>query len=462
MTLQFTRLIAAAATAGLLLGGCGGGGNGSSGIPSTTSVNPTSVGKLSFAVGTANIQGTTTALNVVTTYRTASGVGASLTNTPTISGPSPFFVGVTPSGEGAGADAYSTVPAPGATPVPLITPGPGVLDTSSGTITGTPQTIPYGANVPTESSTFGQSGGVFSQGLAPGNEYVSTNRAFSYEPYNIDVYETVFSSNSDPAAIPWGGPPSFDPNADGMGLRDGLSTLKYGVIGIPEGFTAFTGVTPTTGNYTMNLSVPTGHNGSTPTFATVTGTAAITSTAVLPALDPTLLAFTPDANGGATYTIPASYFTGGIKEVYIQVVDLGDGGTNCQGTYGPAFAPDYYTVVATAPGTNIQFPDTDGPNTAVGTGPTTLTPSESICTATANTLANGGTPTPGDTYEVMVIALDYDAFGNTFISTSKPPAQVATWNGTQADISVSTTATGVSPAVPALTKRAGLIIKRHH
>lgn len=448
MNLQSTRILAAAAAAGLLLGGCGGGGNGSSGIPSTTSTNPTSVGKLSFAVGTANIQGTI-GLNVAAVYRASDGLSASLTNTPTISGPAKFFTGAT-AATADGADFYSTIPG-----------GPGVLDISSGTITGTPQTLQYGTAVATNTSSFGQSGGVFSQAISPGNESVSSNQAFSYRPYDIDVYQATFASaaadKNNAADVPFGGPPAFDPDGNGMGLRDGLNTLKYGVLGIPEGFTAFaaTGLTPAAGAYTMSLSVPTGHSGATPTFSTVTGSASITSTTPLPSLDPTLLAFTPDGSGGATFTIPASYFTGGVTEVYVQVVDLGDGGTNCQGTYGTPAGPVYYTIVATAAGAQ-KLPDTDGPNTAVNAGASSLTPSESICTAAANTTANGGTATPGDTYTVMVVGLDYDAYGNSYIKSSKPPAQVATWNGTQADITVSNVLSGVYPAVPALKRRAAV------
>lgn len=469
MNLQSTRILAAAAAAGLLLGGCGGGGNGSSGIPSTTSTNPTSVGKLSFAVGTANIQGTI-GLNVAAVYRSSDSLSASLVNTPTISGPSAFFTGATAASPGTGVDDYTTIPGGscdttkaylpqacgGATPPPG---GPGVLDVSSGTLTGTPQSLQYGLAVATNASTFGQSGGVFSEDLSPGIEQVSNNQAFSYVPYNIDVYQTVFSSTNDAAAVPWGGPPAFDPNGDGMGVRDGLSTLAHGVLGIPEGFTAFTGITPATGAYTMSLSVATGHSGATPTFSKVTGSASITSTTALPVLDPTLLAFTPDGSGGATFTIPASYFSGGIKEVYVQIVDTGtvvkgaEAG-NCQGSYGAGTYPVYYTFVATAAGSET-LPDKDGPNGAVGKGPGTLTPTDSICTAADNTAALGAA-SPGDNYEVMVIGLDYDAYGNTFIKSSSPPSQVATWNGTQADISVSAPISAAYPAVPALKSRAAI------
>jgi hypothetical protein len=202
----------------------------------------------------------------------------------------------------------------------------------------------------------------------------------------------------------------------------------------------------------MSLSVATGFSGSTPTFQTVKGTAALSSTTPLPLLDATLLAFTPDGNGGATFTIPASYFSGGVKEVYVQVIDTGNGSTNCQGALGATGGAGdvYYTIVETAGG-NYKLPDTDGPNIGASGA---LTPSESICTAAANTAANGGTATAADSYEVLVIGADYDMYGYSYISSKKPPAQVASFNGNQADITVSVPLTGVYPAVPAMTKRA--------
>ncbi len=436
---QHTRLIAAVAAAGLLLGGCGGGGgNGSGGIPATTSTNPASAGKLTFAVGTANIEGTTTALNVVTTFRASSGLSASLVNTPTITGPLTFTVAA--SAPNGGADPFSTIPG-----------GPGAMDIASNSITGTPQTVHVGTT-PTASneSSFGQSGGVFSQSLSAGNETNNTGQAYSYVPYGIDVYQTTALAG-DPGNVPFGGPPAFDPDGNGMGLRDGLNLLEYGVVGIPEGFTSFAGVTPNTGTYTMSLSVSTGFSGSTPTFQTVTGSASLTSTTPLPLLDATQLAFTPDGNGGATFTVPASYFTGGVKEVYVQVIDTGIGGTNCQGVLGTEDGAGnvYYTIVATAAG-NYTLPDTDGPNIGASG---TLVPSESICTAAANTTANNGTATAGDNYEVLVIGTDYDMYGYSYISSKKPPAQVASFSGSQADITVSVPLTGVYPAAPAKKTR---------
>ncbi|HEX8806350.1 MAG TPA: hypothetical protein VF741_05335, partial [Candidatus Aquilonibacter sp.] len=432
MNAKHTQLLAAVAAAGLMLGGCGGGGgNGSGGIPPISSTNPASAGKLTFAVGTANIEGTTTALNVVTTFRSSDGLSASLVNTPTISGPFKFTVAA--AAAGSGADPFSTIPG-----------GPGPMDIAASSITGTPQTVHVGTT-PTSSneSSFGQSGGVFSQSISPGNETNNTGQAYSYVPYNIDVYG-LSALNGDPGDVPFGGPPAFDPDGNGMGLRDGLNLLGHGVLGIPEGFTAFDGLTPSTGTYSMSLSVSTGFSGSTPTFSTVTGSATLSSTTPLPLLDATLLAFTPDGNGGATFTVPASYFAGGVSEVYVQVIDTGNGSTNCQGALGATGGAGdvYYTIVATAGG-SYTLPDTDGPNIGAAGA---LTASESICTAAANTAANGGTATAADSYEVLVIGADYDMYGYSYITSKKPPAQTASFSGKQADITVSAPLTAVYPA----------------
>jgi hypothetical protein len=432
MNVKRSPLMAAATVAGLLLSGCGGGGNGSAGIPSTTSVNPTSVGKLTFAVGTANIDGTT-GLNVVAMYRSSNGLAASLVNTPTISGPMSLpATAAAPSK--LSADPFSTIPG-----------GPGPVDLAAKAITGTPQSVHQGTTPTTATeSSFGQSGGVFSQSLSPGNE-TTGGTPYSYVPYGIDVYGTTALAG-DPANEPFGGPPAFDPDGNGMGLRDGLNNLGAGVVGIPEGFTSFeAGIVPVAGQYTMSLAVATGFSGSTPTTATVTGTATLSSVTPLPTL--TAPAFTPDGNGGGSVTLPSADFTGGVSEVYVQIIDTGNGkgNSNCQGVRGATggAGPVYYTIVATAAGT-YTLPDTDGPNLLTSGGPSALQASPSICTVAQNTAANGGTASPGDNYEVQLIGTDYDMYGASLINPKKPPAQVPSFNGTQADITVSAPVTGTS------------------
>jgi hypothetical protein len=419
MKLKMTRFVLSVAAAGVILGGCGGASNGSSGIPTITSVNPVSTGKLEFAVGTANLYGTASGLNVVSTYRQASGISNVLLDTPTITGPFKIPTAATAPG-GLAFDPVSTLPG-----------APGALD-SNGTITGTPQNG-------TQLSTFGIAGGVFTDGISPGNSNVTTTQADSYVPYsqpmyNSDAGPTVANGvPANPTFVPWGGPPAFDPDKNGMGTRDGLNNLGAGVLGEPEGFTMFEGVTVAAGSYTLSLAVPTGFNGATPTSATVTATATMASTALLPTL--TSPSVTLDLKGGGTFTLPAADFSGGITEVYVQIVDLGNGtSSNCQGVRGAGFAPVYYTFVEKAAGT-YTLPDTDGPNTNTTGGPSGLTPSPSICTIAQNTAA-AGAAAAGDTFYVQVIGTDYDMYGATFpITTSQSPTLTGA-NG-QADITVS-------------------------
>lgn len=434
MNLQKTRSILAIAAVGVLLGGCGGGGNGSAGIPSISSVNPISTGKLQISVGTANIYGTATGLNVVTTYRQSNGLSNVLVDTPTITGP---FTLPGAAAAGGGVDPYSTLPA-----------GPSVEEVAAhGTISGTSQTIPLstpvcdqtspctvsGATIQPNTSTFGQSGGVFVNGLSPGN---STNQgvASSYTPFTEPMYDTTGTTFT-----PFGGPPAFDPDGNGMGLRDGLNNLGAGVLGIPEGFTLFENVGLTaTGTYTLSVVVPTGFNGSTPTTATVTATATLGSLTTLPTITaPTL---TLDGNGGGSFVavLPA-----GVTEEYVQVLDTGAGGPSCQGVLGTTFANVYYTFIVKAAGT-VTIPDTDGPNTVTSGGPSAIKASPTICTSAQNTAANGGTATAGDSYSVQAFGLDYPLYEATYpINKSQSPT--ITGASGQSDITISAVATGTSP-----------------
>src|SRR5581483_10331850 len=91
------RTLKARATALLALfstiaAGCGGGG--SAGVPTPTQP-PLQPDKLQLAVGTANVFGGGTGLNVVTTFRAPNGDSATLANTPILTGPSGFTVPAT-------------------------------------------------------------------------------------------------------------------------------------------------------------------------------------------------------------------------------------------------------------------------------------------------------------------------------------------------------------------------------
>ena len=115
-------------------------------------------------------------------------------------------------------------------------------------------------------------------------------------------------------------------------------------------------------------------------------------------------------------------------------MDSGDGGTNCQGEVGAAAFPVYYTILVKAPGT-YTLPDTIGPNTTITSGVSDITPSESICTAAANTTANGAT-TVGDSYSVQAIGADYPLYESLYPGNTSQSPTLAGANG-QADITIS-------------------------
>jgi hypothetical protein len=451
-------VVALALTGGLLAGCSGGNTGGSNGIPKISTTNPIATGTLKFAVGTANLYGTATGLNVVSTYRQANGLSNVLLDSPTITGP---FILPAAGTAGGGVDDYSTLPS-----------GPSVEETAHhGRITSTLSSLAPGepacdqvtpctvdlatggtTQVAPNTSTFGQSGGVFTNGLSPGNSTVN-GVAASYVPYSEPLYDTTSGNQF----TPFGGPPAFDPNKTGLGLRDGLSNIGAGVVGIPEGFTPFAGVRIGVGTFTLSLSVPT----STSSSSTVSATASLASAALLPTIvAPTL---TLDGTGGGTLavTLPA-----GVTEEYVEIVDFGpDGltapvGTSCQGAIGAAegAGPVYYTIVATASGV-YSLPDTIGPNTDTTGGIAGITPSPSICTAAQNTAANGGTATDPDTYTVQAIGVDYPAYESTYpITASAAPTLVGA--GGQADITISAVA-GPFPVVMGGSNNRSMLLQGH-
>jgi hypothetical protein len=423
------------AAAAALLAGCGGGG--SNGIPPISSVNPTSSGVLQFAVGTANLYGTMTGLNVVSTYRQSNGLSNVLVDTPTITEP---FVLPAAGTAGDGVDAYSTLPT-----------GPSASEVATGAeITGTSQSLHPGTpacdqatscsvasasgpnvTIPPNTTTFGQSGGVFTNGISPGNS-TTGGVASSYVPYAEPLYDTA-SGN---AFIPFGGPPAFDPDKDGLGLRDGLFNLGAGVLGIPLGISTFAGVKISGGAYKLSLAVPT----STSSYGTVSASATLGSTALLGTITAPTLAL--DGKGGGTFTV-ASLPTGVTEEV-VEIVDFGtgtDAPDNCQGAIGATIdnqgggaGPVYYTILVKSAGT-YTLPDSIGPNTTISSGKNTITPSPSICTVAQNT-ATAGTAAPGDTYTVQAIGADYPLYESLYPNTTSESPTITGASG-QADITIS-------------------------
>jgi hypothetical protein len=393
-------------------------------------VNPLS-GDLQLAVGTANIYGdvdgsTNLGINVVETYRqtksgTAPGDTNALVNTPTITGPfkNPTTAG-TPDGYGA-----------------TVETGPGPTDVGTGTMSATGQPNPGDPTV--AASTFGVSTNASGFGLEPFN-YTSVNgnsagTPLSYVPYTQPLFDPAGPSGTGTdlnAFVPWGGPPAYDPDGTGLGVRDG-NPVPPGVVGVSLGLDVFQDVAPKLGTYTLSVQVPT----SSTTNGTATATATLGSTAILPAITPAVV--TVDSNGDGGGTVTATLPTG-VTEALVQILDVGpDNGTSGINTCNGAYAePVYYTLEFTASGTKA-LPPAIGPGTGAGKG------SPSLCSAAANTsansTANGGTGTAldGDAFLVQTIGYDYPAYEISYPNSNGNPAP-ALLTGSQADITISSSA----------------------
>jgi len=471
------RRITILALAGVVAAtGCGGGGGfvphgGSVGPGAFMKLTPSSpsYGSLQFAVGTANLYGARVGLNVVSTFRQGDGASAVGVDTPKVSGPFRILASAVPSFAESSAynagfpDPYTTV----------FNGGPSAREVHGTSVTGTPQTVAPGtpscdgsgpfppapprqkfvrcpAGLSPNTTTFGQSGGVFAMGIQPANAVAATGQAYSYQPYPEPAY-----ASSDVVShyqfVPWGGPPAFDPDRDHMGTRDGLILAGFDSFGDPfflgvgEGITVFDGTQIKGGTYSMTVAISTTGSGGV-TTSYVTKTAHLNAADKLPAVAAPVVHF--DGKGGAYFT---THLPPRVTQAYIQIVDWGpDGGPargsngtatppNCQKARGTKFAPVYYTFEITShkPKT-YRLPDNDGPNLATSGGAGNLQPSPSICTSAQNTAANGS-KAYADDIVVQMIGFDYPvyqaALGLTLATTPQnPPIKNASG---QADITIS-------------------------
>ncbi|HEY1975099.1 MAG TPA: hypothetical protein VGG89_00960 [Candidatus Baltobacteraceae bacterium] len=426
----------------------------------------TSYGALQFAVGTANVYGGSVGLNIVSTFRQSNGYSAVGVSTPKVSGPFRIDARAVPSF--AEANSSSGFPDPYTT---VFNGGPSAREWRGSSIDGTPQTVapgtpscdgigtfpkpPKGQNfvrcpngLSPNTTTFGESGGVFAMGFQPANAVAETGQGYSYQPYPQPMY-----SAHDPISryvfVPWGGPPAFDPDLDHMGTRDGL--ILAGVdsfgdpyfLGVGEGVTVFDRTTPRSGDYTLAVAISTVGSGGV-TTTTVRKTATLNASHVLPKM--TAPVFVPDGNGGGHVT---AFLPFGVKEAYVQIVDYGprggphdganSGASNCQGARGTQFAPVYYTLLVTSHAkATYRLPDTDGPNLATSGGAGNLKPSPSICTAAQNTTALGS-KTNADDIVVQTIGFDYPAYeaAHGLIERTTPQKPTITNAAGQADITLS-------------------------
>jgi hypothetical protein len=461
------KLALTGATAALVLSACGAG---ASGPPSTHTVSPTASGKLQFAVGTANIYGIATGLNVVSTFRASDGRSPVEVNAPTISGPFTFGTLATGCSGGGVSDLFTTVfpsstcsgttqdlnvppgggtgysgpsaqewtAAIGATSASITSTSPGLSNATFVCDSYTPCTSNGGTVLP-NTTTFGQGGGVFAMGLQPANLGNSGTPYTGYAPYPLPLYDQN-TSTVEPTTTPWGGPPSLDADGKGMGTRDGTYDVGA-VLGVNEGVTVFQGLVPSAGTYTLAVSIPTGVNAQGGTaYGTVSSTSTLTATApvIATATSPVM---TEDGTGGGTF--PGFALPAGATEALIQVVDYGPGGPgtndqNCagsaSGSVGTNIGPVYYTIVYHAGGAAPVLPDNDGPNLDAGLGSSKFDPGPSICTAAQNTTALGAA-TGADIYSTQVIAVDYPLYEASQLFGAQSPTIVGAAG--QDDISIS-------------------------
>lgn len=377
---------------------------GQTGPPNVTVVNPSSSGRLQFAVGTANVAGTP-GLNVVATYRQANGASAVLVNTPKLTGPFTLPAATAPSNfYGGGADGLFNQGDPQAT----ADTGPSADEVAGRYIGGTAQTQASNPNqgVPT---TLGSSGGVFGNGFFPGN-YTSSGNPYSYNPY----YQPFYAGNSatpGTAFLPVGGPPTFDPNRNGGGTQDG--SFSAPIKGISLGLSVFAGVTPGVGQYNLQVTIPTAG------FPVVSAPpATLASTALLPALTAPVVTFNGDGSAAVAYILPA-----GVAGAYVQLVDL----NYCNGG-----SPVPYTFWVTASGSRA-VPNTLGPKGKSG-GP-------AICTAAMNNAGSGGSVTTGDPVQAVLIGFDYDHNALQYNGTTGQAYPQAPALPARADVTISPIAT---------------------
>lgn len=282
--------------------------------PSQTGPNPLTIGKLQFAVGTANVAGTP-GLNTVVTYRKADGTSAVLLSTPAIVGPTGFVVPSTTDSTGAALAGN---------------------DAGTNSITGSAHPTVGTAAAPT---TFGASGGAFGYGFQPDNS--TTAGSASFARYPLPFYTTGRQLRY------IAGPPAFPQTRDG--------NYATGFAGWTLGFTDFL-ATPVAGTYALNLTIPTGFNASgNPTSGVVSASATLGSTALLPTFAaPT---FAPDSAGGGTasVTVPA-----GVTDAYVIIVDSAAGATDC--FPGTQSRPVYYALHTTTTGSqSLVLPPNLGP-----------------------------------------------------------------------------------------------------
>lgn len=405
---------------------------GQTGPPNQTTIDPTinGNGKLSLAVGTANIAGAGVGLNVVPLFRQKNGSSAVLVDAPKLTGPFILPKAAAPDLAAAQYDANSTADV-----------GPSANEVTNHYIGGSPQPTQIGLPSATN-STFGVYGGVFGNGFAPVNygtgglPQENVNGSAVFYPYFQPFYAGVNASFYAPANPPTGAPltntflqtasaPAFDPAGNGHGPTG----PNFPQNALSLGLNVFKGVTPVAGAYTLNAIIQT--TGSViappPASATLTNAGLVLPVATVGGAAPAVT-----FNGDGTFTVTNVSIAAPTVGAYVEVIDAGpSGGTGCNGA--SSSTPVFYTKWVTATGP-AAFSNANAPY-----GQTTA-----VCTAAQNTAAAGAT-TPGDTIQVVVIGFDYNEYalqyngptGATYPQAPTLPAQA------DSSISLSTYATSI-------------------
>lgn len=395
---------------------------------------------LQFAVGTVNLYGTSTGLNVVVTYRQPAsgyhpGDSGALVSSPTLQ--LPFAIRIA-AGTSAGWDPDSSA---------LSGPSPAEMRGRSMTSSSqTPGT--------TTITTFGQSGGAFALGIEPFNALGPGDavappislygRPFCPQlglgcpgPYPVPLYDTGGSSRNPNVFEAWGGPPAFDLLGNGQSPV-GNANVPRGYAGLPMGLDIFA-LRPRYGGYRLTVHVPEQNSPG----LTQNAFARLNASVVLPAVQtPTFLA---DGNGGGklAFTMPKH-----ATEAYIQISDYGPAGS-AAGCNGASRSPSsssssssstvpvvvYYTIVARHSGA-YALPDAAGPNG-----------NPSICSGAQNASATAGAVKAGDSFTVQAIAFDYPLYeaSETNTTPSHDPAPPIRGARGQDDVTISAATCNVAP-----------------
>jgi hypothetical protein len=396
-------------------------------LPPTTTV-PLSDTSLQLAVGTATLAQQNgqpyIGLNVVTTFRQTGGEPATISNTPTLSGPADFSGGYqsTPNGT-----IYGLTPQQVMQASQLVTKFP-----------------PFGPLAKTvNGSLFTSLVGAFGYGFAPANIVAETQNmkvlpviatipgcfgvvpqldvpidvsgffsfnALRYPALLLPLFGGLPNTGCEPhvqtlvATHYYGGPPAW-PSPQGFGN-------PVGFPGFPLGFTDFA-TPPKPGSYSLNVQVPTNDDGTT--YATKAVAAQLPASIVahpLPLMPQPVLRIQSDGSAFVDITVPK-----GVAETIVLAST-----TRCDNAQATNSAiPDQnYGIVARGPGRySLFFSSNLGPPDSRGNRLHTF------CTK-ADTEKYG---TTSALYSLTAIGFDYPAYEASYPQSKTDSPEISTGDG---------------------------------